>query len=145
MIFGHHLWFLLIFTPTPQQINQEDKILQLLKSWTQLFAVLTVTSPVEGTTALLLLCEVVRARLGTPYLHLGHPLSGLAQPSWGLGPESPPAQTGSREPDLAFAHTFLGSDSQEHFPSDPHKGSTAHPCLWTVMAFASPLVPLLFP
>ena len=98
----------------------------------------------EGTTALLLLCEVVRARLGTPYLHLGHPLSGLAQPSWGLGPESPPAQTGSREPDLAFAHTFLGSDAQEHFPSDPHKGSTAHPCLWTVMAFASPLVPLCF-
>ena len=48
MIFGHHPWFLLIFTPP---INRKDKILQLLKSWTQLFAVLMVTSLVEGTTA----------------------------------------------------------------------------------------------
>lgn len=138
--------FNIYLPPLPTQINQEDKILQLLKSWTQLFAVLMVTSPmVTELPRELCRCSVMWCGLawGPHALHLGHPLSGMAEHSWGLGPESPPAQTGSREPDLAFAHTFLGSDAQERSPGGPHKGSTAHPCPWTVMAFASPLAPLL--
>lgn len=77
---------------------------------------------------------VVEASVGTPRRGCfpSCPTPGPA-PSWfgpallGQGPESVPAQTGRREPDLAFVHTFLGSDAQERSLSDPHEGSTEHP------------------
>ena len=77
--------FNIYLPPLPAQINQEDKILQLLKSWTQLFAVLMVTSPVEGTTALPLLCDVVRARVGTPCPAPGPPPFWYGQALLGPG------------------------------------------------------------
>ena len=110
-------------------------------------------SPVEGKAAHILCLfpvTVAEAGVGTPRRGCfpSCPTTGPA-PSWfgpallGQGPESVPAQTGRREPDLAFVHTFLGSDAQKRSPGDPHEGSIEHPRPLT--PFASSQAPLFLP